>query len=864
MDEIAKNHAGAGDLPLMAPLLQPHRDDPLPELCARLAERLREAAAHPGRSVVLLPFMQLVPLVQRAWAGLRPDGFAPRFETTRSWSQSAAPWIPQELDIAHDAARDQLTARALLEQAGLRPQAQALAGRLVEAAHQLAPLVAALPLPQREAWRERARLAVAGGIEVPVLALDAAVARIAIEWAAASGHASDGLWQLLESEEFQPEALAVLEGWQADPWTQALRAHLGERAISLPLLQAPRSRGSIALHAARDAEDEASLAAACVLRHLEAGRLPVALVATDRALTRRVRAMLDARGIRLRDETGWTLSTTRAAAHVMGALRAAAWNAGSDAVLDWLKNCPSFAPPLVDALEAAFRRAGLRAWRPEALPAALVEAGTALHACVEQAEALRQELRAARPLAAWLGALRAVLEACGLWAPLAADAAGQRVLAALHLLPEAQAVLSQALAATAWSTRRLDASEFTAWASQSLEAANFVPEHAAGEQVTILPLGQLLARPFAALVLPGCDEIRLSAAPEPPGAWSAPQREALGLPSREALAQVQRAAWEEALRTPFADVLWRQGEGGEPLLPSAFVQELLLDGLSPLQADPRELRPLDCAPTPRPLPRAPQLGVAKLSASAYEDLRRCPYRFFALRQLGLREADELEAEVGKRDFGVWLHEVLKLFHEALAELGGADAAARLVLIDQSAEQATQALGLGEDEFLPFAAAWPQVRDGYLAWLVEHEASGARFAQAEVWAQQPLADWTLVGQIDRIDRLPDGRALLLDYKTEPSSRTRERLQQPTEDTQLPFYAALLSEDTLAAAYLNVGEREPTKAHEQPDIVALRDALVEGILTDMRRIADGAVLPALGEGAVCDYCAARGLCRKDFWA
>jgi ATP-dependent helicase/nuclease subunit B len=22
--------------------------------------------------------------------------------------------------------------------------------------------------------------------------------------------------------------------------------------------------------------------------------------------------------------------------------------------------------------------------------------------------------------------------------------------------------------------------------------------------------------------------------------------------------------------------------------------------------------------------------------------------------------------------------------------------------------------------------------------------------------------------------------------------------------------------------------------------------------------------LGEGAACDYCAARGLCRKDFWA
>ena len=32
----------------------------------------------------------------------------------------------------------------------------------------------------------------------------------------------------------------------------------------------------------------------------------------------------------------------------------------------------------------------------------------------------------------------------------------------------------------------------------------------------------------------------------------------------------------------------------------------------------------------------------------------------------------------------------------------------------------------------------------------------------------------------------------------------------------------------------------------------------------RIARGAALPALGEGKACDYCAARGLCRKDFWS
>ena len=52
-------------------------------------------------------------------------------------------------------------------------------------------------------------------------------------------------------------------------------------------------------------------------------------------------------------------------------------------------------------------------------------------------------------------------------------------------------------------------------------------------------------------------------------------------------------------------------------------------------------------------------------------------------------------------------------------------------------------------------------------------------------------------------------------------------------------------------------------EHPDLDHSRDALVAGIQHDLERIADGATLAALGEGFACDYCAARGLCRKDFW-
>jgi ATP-dependent helicase/nuclease subunit B len=126
---------------------------------------------------------------------------------------------------------------------------------------------------------------------------------------------------------------------------------------------------------------------------------------------------------------------------------------------------------------------------------------------------------------------------------------------------------------------------------------------------------------------------------------------------------------------------------------------------------------------------------------------------------------------------------------------------------------------------------------------------------------------LIGKIDRIDRQKEepngGHTLVIDYKTEGRTATAERIKPDAQDTQLAFYAALLHDDTLAGAYVNVGEKEPTKTYAQTDIVHLRDQLIEGIVDDMTRIAEGAALPAMGEGKACDFCAARGMCRKDFW-
>jgi ATP-dependent helicase/nuclease subunit B len=826
---------------------------------ARIAARMQSRGAHPARTVVLLPYAQLMPVAARLWTQAFAHGFAPRFETTQNWSRSLGGFTPTATDITFDAGLDALTAQAMIERAGLSGAPDALATGLVQAAHQLGALAAAVPPAQRARWVEQAGAAAGSGMSGEALALEAALAQLAVVWAAHSSYATDVLFT---SEVVKrTDCLIVLQGFQPEPWMASLQSVWGERMSMITLDDEAAAAASVpGFHAARDAQDEAQRAAACVLQHVNAGRTPVALVVTDRSLTRRVRAMLAASGLALRDETGWKLSTSRAGAHVMGALRACVWNASSDSVLDWLKNAPAFDGAAVRAIEAHLRRKPEREWR--ALAGHDMQQ-PALAALLGEVELQRDAMQRSRTLAQWLTALRELLQHSGQWALLQDDVAGDKLVAVLRL--SAAVSNTEVFAQALWAARRLSLSEFIRWVNQALEGASFTPEYPRQEQVVILPLAQMLGRPFAAVVVPGCDEVRLNPSPEPPGLWSAAQREALGLPSRAALEAELRAAWLHALQTPYVDLLWRSSdEGGEPLLPSALVQALRLSAgnAGARASDPRAQRRVIPAPLSRPAPQAPALSVEKLSASAYSDLRQCPYRFFAQRMLGLKEAEELEAELDKRDFGLWLHAVLKAFHDRLKSSGAQDVPTRLTLMDAAVDEVNRSLQLAQEEFLPFMAAWPRVRAGYLEWLGQHEASGARFAEAERWQAQPVGPVTLVGRLDRIDQTPDG-AMVIDYKTESTGVTRERIKEPFEDTQLAFYAALLPHDTLHAAYVNVGERDGTQLFEQKDVVAVRDALIEGIVHDMTQIAQGAALPALGEGTVCEFCAARGLCRKDFW-
>jgi ATP-dependent helicase/nuclease subunit B len=852
---------------------------------------IRKAAIDPSQTLVLVPYAQLMDAGRRAWAEAHLNGFSPRFESTRNWAASLQPFAPGPTDLSMDMARDSLVAAAFIDRVAQgRPDASmraVMVARLVEAARQLAPMVASVPPDQRAAWAEPLREVLAPGLQS--LHWESMLGSLALAWASTSTYATDVLWSPLARTGSGVHTLIVLQGFQQDPLASALARHWGAQGAELPLPhEAHPAMASADLHACGDAEDEAQRATACVIARVNAAQVPVALVANDRLLTRRVSAMLHGAGLSVRDETGWKLSTTHAAAQLMSLLRAADARARMDDVLDLLKQCPDWPEAQVQALEQLAREAGVSLWRTALLSPRLVPA------LPEGLPALLEGLQPARPLVAWLESLALALAQCGLWDRLASDPAGQQMIQALRLDEGAAQELvsvTDALAATASdgttpartaarSGARLSLSGFTAWVRDVLEGASFMPRGEGEPDVVILPMAQLLGRAFAATVVPGCDEMHLNPSPEPPGQWTATQREALGLPTRDVLALAAAQAWQATLALPQLDVLWRTQERGETLQASPWVQALPGFGAD-ASADPRSQRTLQPQVQQRPQPAAGDVLPESLSASAYQDLRDCPYRFFALRQLRLVDAPELEAEPDQRDMGNWLHAVLRAFHEQRGDRRPgreADRAELNRLADATAESMGLNAGEGGAGFLPYQAVWPALRDGYLDWLAGFEATpdraGPRFEKAEAALTAQAGPWKLYGKLDRVDvqDSPEGAIpFVIDYKTEGRPGTLERVKEPLEDTQLAFYAALLPDENLRAAYLSITDKRgdtardaPTLLVEQSEVLMAREQLREGLAHDMARVAAGQPMPALGEGRVCDFCAARGLCRKDFWS
>jgi ATP-dependent helicase/nuclease subunit B len=707
----------------------------------------------------------------------------------------------------------------------------------------------------------------------------------------------------------------------ADPHAEP--APIGARAAALGHTmpaRAPAAGGlagaQLAILRCNSLETEACAAAAWTVAAVRDGCTAIALVALDRMTARRVRALLDRAGIAVADEAGWKLSTTSAAAALMRWIDLVLADFAHAELLDWLQSPFTLGGPAglagprgaakdaaVALIGAALRddavhasaaavRAALARRALRGVPGGAEDpvAADALH-LIESLLACARIWQQAGSLGRYLGLLDTTIDQLGMRAPLAADPVGSAVL-------EAVGELRDQLAGAALP---VDLAEFRAFLAGHLEELG-TGAGATGGPVVMTTLAGTQLRGFDAALLIGADADHLPGGRAAGGLLANAVRRELGLPSdaqREAEQMADLASLLAA--TPRMAATWRQrdGDAPRPLAPLLDRLALLseLCGAGQLLQEPSvQLRSVAAAPSPVRAPRAPGALPARVSATAYQDLVDCPYRFFALRMLGLRPTERLRLLPDKRDLGQALHRIWFLFERDRA--GAGDPA---LPGGGSPDPLAQALHATIDaHFAPLLRQQPaliayrqrlrQLVPGYLQWLREDARLGWRWQAGEVPLQrhlllagaavppnatvpEPLAQSiTLFGRADRIDAGPGGLRIL-DFKARDAATLRRAQKDPGEAVQLLFYGLLLDPPASEAAYLSL---QPPREPRDPAAGVARAVaapapfvenvaqLEERLRADLLRIGAGAPLPASGAETVCRRCELRSLCRHGFTA
>jgi RecB family exonuclease len=195
-------------------------------------------------------------------------------------------------------------------------------------------------------------------------------------------------------------------------------------------------------------------------------------------------------------------------------------------------------------------------------------------------------------------------------------------------------------------------------------------------------------------------------------------------------------------------------------------------------------------------------AVAAYGGTTLEEFDLCSYRWFAGHELDPQPLDPVPDPLVQ---GGLMHEALyRLYGErpggdALprpSSLPAWSARGRELVAEVAAERelgthpAERAMARRVQRLLDRFLAEEAAREtgGFEPWLLE-----AGFG-AEPDSERPALDlggWGLHGAIDRVDRAPDGRAVVLDYKLSGSVTPRERFEERAK-LQLPLYMLAVAE------------------------------------------------------------------------
>ncbi len=727
--------------------------------------------------------------------------------------------------------------------------------------------------------------------------------------------------------------------WQSVAlWSEALCGQDGQGQIILPSEQeAQQIQSNIdssdhahwRLLAARRFEELAWSATQAIEDHLIAGKKNIALVAQDRLAARRARALLSRLGdsLRIRDETGWKLSTTRAAAALdswLELIRAPKEGPTASVLLEFLQNpyfdlayslskspesCIGLISQLEDILIASQAKSGWETFRAaidHANVYAINHGGapnedlTELIRFVQSRHLVWQQSLLDCTSAYTL--LQKNLLDMGMSQRLDRDMAGKQLLKVIE---------SFDLKAGAYQGMKMRLPEWLSLLKTVIEEASYEEAGKEAEAtLSILPLSSTRLREFDAVVLIGCDEQQLPAFSEPPLFFSDTLNRLLKASTITAQ-YIQQARDLSSLLVSCknVDLLWQsKSKNGEPLRPSAWIQRLQLSlnqSSHPLELI--ETKPKTYAGQSSPIEQSvsipnPTLSIPEtVSPSAYKALRDCPYRYYVSNLLGLRKAKEFEEGFDASLAGQTLHALLKNFFQELktepqkshSSIHRGEEARREWMIERlmhHSEKEFARLIAGDARVLGTLRDWQKQIPSFVEWQLQREAQGWQFHDAEVPVSFPLMitepngnqrEVLIAGRADRFDVQQSDRSVgaVIDYKNQRMDKITERASNILNDPQLLIYARGANENLTAGrlpvchveqaewvtlkAELDKGEDKLVRAHAVTDMSERMVQFDEQIRSDLSTLWARKPMQAFAPDGVCRFCEARGICRKGMW-
>ncbi len=520
--------------------------------------------------------------------------------------------------------------------------------------------------------------------------------------------------------------------------------------------------------------EEAQAIALALREALEVPERTAALVTPDRALARRVAAHLGRWGIAIDDTAGRPLSILPPGTLLLALAEAAAQRFSPLPLLASLKH------PLVRSGEdrlawldgaRALDRA-LRGPRPAAglqgigdhLAKHRGTAATWWDGAAPLIEPIADVFaRGPQPLGDLLAALRetaAMLCGDALWSGPAGRAAAA-FLADLEM--EAPA-----------GPARVDPAELPQLLRTLLDEVAVRPPQGGHPRLAIYGLIEARLQTADLMVLGGLNEGVWPGRPAP-DPWLAPRiRAELGLPGLERRVGTAAHDFAQALGAPRAVVTRARRDAKSPALASRLwlrLQALAGDRLERASALEGWTRALDAPgehlPADRPAPSPSALLRPKaISVTEVDRLKADPYAFYARRVLGLMPLDPVDADPSAAWRGTAVHDILEQWwKQDGCSVDTLRQRAKAMLDDERTHPMMRAL---------WRPRLLEAIDWIAGAIVAQGEDGRVVASAEGKGRIAIAGVTLSGRYDRIDRLPDGRLAVIDYKTgKPPSPTAVR-------------------------------------------------------------------------------------------